>query len=326
MANINLRNVPDDIYNRLRLTAAMGGTRIPKGALERLCIRAFKRILEDPEPGAGMPKLKLCGKCFQANAAAMNAPKATVVPPSVYDVAPTVVIPADKKPPVELFSHLLGEIPENSTASGMLAVATTLEVDREVMSILPPSRVCVTIPSLQIETAPIAGDAVEVAPGLWVGQDSDFNELMLGSHPEILAGWSVVSAAKEPWHRGMVGYKTRSAPEGAERLWARRGNHLALNLIDVRELGPGGECYVPDSVVETALAFIDERLDAGDRVLVHAGTGKSRAPLLAYLYLLRKGALPSLAAEPAFRERYPRWLPSAGIEKYLSMATAQGNQ
>ena len=55
MAQINARNIPDDLYNRVRLAAANGGDRMPNGALERFIIRALRRAIEDPMPGAGSP-------------------------------------------------------------------------------------------------------------------------------------------------------------------------------------------------------------------------------------------------------------------------------
>jgi hypothetical protein len=55
VSNINTRNIPDDLYHRVRAAAAMGGSRIPKGALERFVIRALRRAVEDPQPGAGLP-------------------------------------------------------------------------------------------------------------------------------------------------------------------------------------------------------------------------------------------------------------------------------
>jgi hypothetical protein len=161
----------------------------------------------------------------------------------------------------------------------------------------------------------------EVHPGLWVGSDADY-ELVQGLATEHL-GWSFLQAAKEPWHRTLVGYQTRSAPEGPERLAARRGNRMALNLIDVHELGPGGERYVPEAVIEAALVFLGERLAAGDQVLVHSGRGTSRAPAIALLYLQRQGILPEAyeAARALFLAKYPAFAPGAGLAAYLAAQT-----
>jgi hypothetical protein len=153
---------------------------------------------------------------------------------------------------------------------------------------------------------------VEVAERLFVGSDGC---VWPGS-----AGYSKLSAAKEPWHREMVSYQTKSAPEGPERLFARRGNHLALNLIDVRALGPGDQFYVPTEVITAALGFIDERLAAGDSVLIHAGDGKSSAPGIAFAYMRKHGMLPARYedARHAFKEKYADFEPNAGMSSFLS--------
>lgn len=41
MAQINARNIPDDLYHRVRLAAANGSSHMAKGALERFVIRAL---------------------------------------------------------------------------------------------------------------------------------------------------------------------------------------------------------------------------------------------------------------------------------------------
>jgi hypothetical protein len=339
MAQINARNIPDELYHRVRLAAALGGARIPKGALERFVIRALRRAVEDPQLGAGLPRLKLCARCFSANQEAMNAPKGSVVPPSVYDVTPAVVDTA-KAPTVELFSHLLDDLDENASAAGMLNSSSAYDMvsDKSIQSALPEP--CSAIIRLRLaeakeldihkiaDTLAAAPEmAVEVSPGLWVTCDAQvpfWSGHGSSTEWDIPAGWSVLSAAKEPWHRNMVGYKSRSAPETAERLFARRGNQMALNLIDVRNLGPGGASYVPDAVIEAACGFLDERLAAGDQVLVHAGDGRGRAPTVAFVWMLRRGKLPREAALPQFRERYPRWEPGAGMRNYIEREMGVG--
>jgi hypothetical protein len=107
MGNINIRNVPGELYYRVRSAAAMGGQRIPKGGLQHFVIRALWRAVEDPQPGAGLPRLKLCAQCVKANQARV-VPQSKVAPAHNFQVAPVILEP---KPPVGaakgLFKHLL---------------------------------------------------------------------------------------------------------------------------------------------------------------------------------------------------------------------------
>jgi hypothetical protein len=110
MANINTRHIPDELYYRVRMAAAMGGNRIPKGALERFVIRALRRAVEDPQPGAGLPRLKLCAGCFARNQTAFAVPPSNNVPPTQYETAREIrVATADCASKPGLFAHLLGK-------------------------------------------------------------------------------------------------------------------------------------------------------------------------------------------------------------------------
>ena len=108
MAQINARNVPDDLYKRVRVAAAKGDQRIAKGALQRFVIRALRRAVENPQPGAGLPKLKLCARCVAVNLEAVKQKKNTIVSHS----ADTGSISTDSTlgPSANLFADLLAEI------------------------------------------------------------------------------------------------------------------------------------------------------------------------------------------------------------------------
>lgn len=155
-------------------------------------------------------------------------------------------------------------------------------------------------------SSPLLEFHTEVSPGLWVGPDVGYFE--------PCEGWSVLSAAKDPWHREMVGYGSPGAAKGGEFFAARRGNHMALNFINVRKLGPNGETYVAPEVVNQAMGFLEERIGAGDKVLIHCNEGNSRAPFLAYLYMRQKGLVDSVES---FKAVCPEFEPGAGITQYL---------
>lgn len=166
---------------------------------------------------------------------------------------------------------------------------------------------------------------IEVFPNLFVGAAPD---LMYAAGPggadsgNVAPGWFIISAAKEPWHREALGYKERGAPKDHhEYLVASRPGRLILNLVDVED-----PAYIRDEIVTTAIAKIDEALDAGDKVLLHCNQGHSRAPSLALLWMRwgEKSPLgPFLAkltpdeAMTAFGVRYPTYAPAGGMAGFI---------
>ena len=154
---------------------------------------------------------------------------------------------------------------------------------------------------------------IEVYPSLYVGSEND--EQQLGSQP----GWRVIHACKEPYHRQALGYSGRAAAKDhPEYLIARRGDRLVLNLVDA----PSPE-YIPQEIIDAALAFIDEGLKAKNNVLVHCNQGESRGPSLGLLYLaVKTDCLPTEsleAAEAEFRKLYPNYNPKSGIHGFLQL-------
>jgi len=158
---------------------------------------------------------------------------------------------------------------------------------------------------------------IQVYTRLYVGSQTDY-ELNV-SHK---AGWRVVHACKEPYHRQALGYTGRAAPRThPEYLLARRANRLILNLVDADR----PEFFAP-SIFDTAVDFIHEGLSAGDNVLVHCNQGESRGPGVAMIYLAAKtDTLPAdyAAAEIEFRRRYPPFNPSPGMRGFLMVNWAR---
>ncbi|MFP4029619.1 MAG: phosphatase [Candidatus Brocadiia bacterium] len=153
---------------------------------------------------------------------------------------------------------------------------------------------------------------IEIYPGLYVGNEIDYERTVKGQE-----GWRVVHACKEPYHRQLLGYKGRGAPKDhPEYLVAERGNRLFLNFVDAHDPD-----YIPKEIVDSALSFAREGLNAGFQVLVHCNLGQSRSPSLGLLYLAAyTDAIPSCsleAAEEAFREVYPAYCPKNGIRGFL---------
>lgn len=157
---------------------------------------------------------------------------------------------------------------------------------------------------------------IQVYPKLYVG-DGASGDTVAG---HIASGepWAVVHAAKEPWHRQLLGYHGRSAPKDhPEYLWAVRGPRMYLNMIDAPSAA-----FVSPKMVLAALDFIDSHRKEGLKVLVHCNQGMSRSPTLALLYLAQwtnafEGVISLVEAIKRFREDYPQYDPGAGMMEFL---------
>ena len=153
---------------------------------------------------------------------------------------------------------------------------------------------------------------IEIHPNLFVGSQLDY-ESQIGA----MTDWAIIHACKEPYHRQALGYSGRAvAKTHPEYLIARRNNRLILNLIDAND-----PAYIPDEIMDAAVAFIDEHLRAGQRVLVHCNQGLSRSPAIAMLYLgsytERLSRTSFDQALTAFQEIYPPFSPAAGVLGFL---------
>lgn len=152
----------------------------------------------------------------------------------------------------------------------------------------------------------------EVYPRLWVGDDEDYEKI------KDKEGWSAVRCCKygSGGHQQTLGYHTLAAPEGKNKYWVRRGNRLALNILDLDDPN-----FIPDDMIATALTYIGERLAAGDKVAVCCNHGHSRGPTIALLYLRSIGEMPYsfVWAEKIYRVLYPKYDPAQGIRQYTRM-------
>jgi len=154
---------------------------------------------------------------------------------------------------------------------------------------------------------------IEIHPNLYVGHQGDYEYQVQGQD-----GWAVVHACKEPYHRQLLGYRTRGAPKDhPEYLSAERGNRLYLNLVDADD-----PAYIPKEIIDNAIAFIHEKLSEGLKVLVHCNQGESRSPGIGFLYLLRHtNALSKRSLDDAltaFRPMYSAFSPSGGISGFIA--------
>jgi predicted protein tyrosine phosphatase len=153
---------------------------------------------------------------------------------------------------------------------------------------------------------------IEIHPDLYIGDQKDYEYRVRHE-----SGWYVVHACKEPYHRQVLGYTQRAAPQNhPEYLIARRGNRLILNLVDAPD-----PAFIPKEIIDAALEFINTNLKAGNRVLVHCNEGYSRSAGIGLLYLAKftdkipKGNF--MEAEAAYRSIYPPYNPKSGMRGFM---------
>lgn len=154
---------------------------------------------------------------------------------------------------------------------------------------------------------------IEIFPNLYIGNQDDY-EL----NAELLQGWMVVHACKDPYHRMALGYSGRGAPKDHPEYYiARRGNQLCLNLVDAPN-----PAFIPKVIIDVALEFIDEGLRGGNKVLVHCNQGESRSTSIGLLYLTAyTDTLPAGSfqdAEQAYAKLCPSYRPGAGMRGFVA--------
>lgn len=115
----------------------------------------------------------------------------------------------------------------------------------------------------------------EVYENVYVGCDADVDEFR-ADFPDGV----IIHGAKDPWHRGHLGYTGRGAPkDDPGYLYAATDTELFLNLVD----SPKPE-FIPQACFDAAVSFyVDHR---GKPVLIHCNQGQSRGPALA-MYCLK---------------------------------------
>jgi hypothetical protein len=146
----------------------------------------------------------------------------------------------------------------------------------------------------------------QVIPKLYVGSDADVPEAKR-------RGYARLTAAKDgpDGHREILGYKTMGAPKGKDYLFARKGDHAAMNLIDVDD-----PQFIPEEMILKGIAFAQEMWKEGKTILIHCNAGHSRGPTTAMLFLRSIGELPQPfnRARKIYKALYPPFDPGHGME------------
>lgn len=127
-----------------------------------------------------------------------------------------------------------------------------------------------------------------------------------------------IIAAKEPYHRNIVGYMGRSCgKEHPEYLFAERENLLVCNLVDVENPE-----WISPIIIDKIFSFVDEAESNGKKVLICCNQGRSRSATIGLMYLRHKkfGVFSDLSFEEAEKYYsecfYSEYAPANGIREY----------
>lgn len=150
----------------------------------------------------------------------------------------------------------------------------------------------------------------EVYHNLYVGNDEDYEKTKDKKDFAFLRPCKYGDGG----HQQALGYHTLAAPEGKTKYVARKGNLMALNLLDLHD-----PHYINSDMIESGLEFIKDQLADGKKVLIACNHGHSRGPSIALLYLRSIGEMPHNLgmSERVFSALYPEYDPKQGIRQYL---------
>lgn len=161
----------------------------------------------------------------------------------------------------------------------------------------------------------------EVINNLYIGTIEEYEAKV-----QLSPSFKTVIAAKEPYHREYVGYKTRGCPkENPYYYIAEMKDGIICNLIDSDK-----KEYIPDEIMIPAVKYIRRNLENGEIVFVCCNQGKSRSPVMALLSAANTTPYNSISFEEAYeklRNLHPFIEAGNGIYEYAreNWTKFQGN-
>lgn len=148
----------------------------------------------------------------------------------------------------------------------------------------------------------------QIYNNLYIGSQYDYENIV-----KYQDGWFIIHACKEPYHRQALGYLGQGAPTtDPEYLFAYRGDHLILNLVDAPTVD-----YIPKPIIDEAIKAIKINIQK-KKVFVHCNQGGSRSAVIGLLYLKAVHAISDdfVQAEKAFLQLYPCYSPGKGMRMF----------
>jgi len=147
----------------------------------------------------------------------------------------------------------------------------------------------------------------EIYPRIFVGDSED-------CFYDQRSEWAVIHACQKPCHHGQLQYDGEPPVDHPDYLMFTRINHLYLNFPN--PIKP----FVEEKIFIEGSYFIHNSYPRF-KILVHSSSGVSRGPALALAYLAASHKISSenySAARDDFKELYPAYDPSPGLDKYLT--------
>lgn len=115
-------------------------------------------------------------------------------------------------------------------------------------------------------------------------------------------------------HQSIVGWSGRGCnKDNPYYLFKETDEYIALNLIDTDRSE-----YISNELINNALAFINDKIENGEKVFIYCSLGESRSPSIALMYLLQYQGYDSQNAIIRFKqEYYPEYTPKLGFVNYI---------
>ena len=149
---------------------------------------------------------------------------------------------------------------------------------------------------------------IQVCDNLFVGNGND-------CFYDDRVDYAVIHACKSPCHQEKLGYTGNLSPNHPNYLILEDGNHLYLNIVDMKPILP----EFADPIFFKAIKFIKAHI-SNKNVLIHCNLGLSRSPAIALVFMAKNSIITSTSYRDAiieFKGVYPEYNPGEGIHNYL---------
>lgn len=149
----------------------------------------------------------------------------------------------------------------------------------------------------------------EIYPDIFIGNELDYYSI------QAERNWAILHCCKNPFHCQFVGYRGNLPSTHPDYALKRRGNEMALNLVDMDRFS---ESYLGfnRNMFATAFSFLDEYRIQGYKILIHCNQGESRGPTMGLLYIARLGAFHYAGFDESVQKlkaMYPIYMPRRNI-------------
>jgi len=129
---------------------------------------------------------------------------------------------------------------------------------------------------------------------------------------EIGNDFNIIHAAKDPFHKNLEGYHGTKCPQ--DKYYYEDMSQASLCIIDFPKAFQWE--WFPEDMLSSTMKFIDKSFEENKKVFIHCNQGLSRAPSIAFMYLVSRGLMKEDTFESNlnyFYELYPDYKPADAI-------------